>query len=472
MKKNLRFFLLLILISSIQIFSQEDWHYTQQLYFPEADSDYVRPFLCKLMEDGKLIVISAKVTDPSAHNAIYFLNPGDTVFNKFIDYDENGDSDTLLGNIGALRGITALDNDLYVVATQPYPKTQPNTVAATYVYRDFDTLQVEKYMWPMSGYGSYNHGGDITSDSILFVGISFGSTFRGYNFSNGWTDVVFGGYIPPPSYEVEPGGPQTGGVDLIRDVAFIPGGDYNLTTTPFYTSRNSYSSTQVTGGIAVWTGGTQRDPGDPANGVAYTGERVIDLDAFLALATEYPSGITVDNDGLLWVAGIDTNRRWVKAFEIDGIVAIPVYDLPSQFSADIQDPNGAPMGSPCDVAISPDGKTAYVIDHWGRTAFVFRKGASSVDTEKIGVFDFSLEQNYPNPFNPSTLIRFNLPESGNVKLIVTDLLGREVVTLVNENLSAGRHTKSFTADNLSSGIYFYTLITDNAKVSKKMLFMK
>ncbi len=395
-----------------------------------------------------------------------YLNPGDTVFTKFIDYDENGDSDTLLGNIGALRGITSLDNDLYVIATQPYPKTKPNTVAATYVYRQFDTLQVEKYMWPTSGYGSYNHGGDITSDSILFVGISYETTFRGYNFSYGWTDVTFGGYIPPPIYQMEPGGPQTGGVDLIRDIAIVPDMDYKLTSSKFYTSRNSYSSTQVTGGIAVWSNGTQYTPVD------YTPTRVEDLDAFLALASEYPSGITVDNDGLLWVAGIDTNRRWVKAFEIDGIVAIPVYDLPSQFSADIQDPNGAPMGSPCDVAISPDGKTAYVIDHWGRTAFVFRKGASSVDDHNIGLFEFSLEQNYPNPFNPSTLIRFNLPESGNVKLVVTDLLGREITTLVNEHLPAGRHTKSFTADNLSSGIYFYTLITDDAKVSKKMLLMK
>jgi hypothetical protein len=469
MKNFVLFNLLLLLFSSAQIFSQNDWQYTQRLYFPESDTAVIRPYLSTLTEDGKLFVISSRITDVNAHNSIYVLNPGDTVFQKFIDYNENGDSDTLVGNIGALRGITSLGNTLYVTATQPYPKTQPNTVSATYIYPNFDTSQVQKFGFNIqgSGYGSYNHGCDITKDSILFTGISFGTSFRGYNFSFGWTDIGYGSYIPPPQYVVEPGGLERGGLDLIRDVALLPGGDYNNDTVSFFTSRNTHPDPPQSGGIAKWVGGTQYIP------LNYQPARVEDLDAFLVLGTAYPCGIDLDKDGLLWVAGIDSNRRWVKAFFVDGILALPVYDLPSQFSADIQDPNGAPMGSPCDVSINSDANTAYVIDHWGRSAFKFQKGSVNVDDDKLaGVFDFSLEQNYPNPFNPSTLIRFNLPSSGNVKLVVTDLLGKEVATLVDDNLTAGRHTKSFTADNLSSGIYFYTLITDNAKVSKKMLLMK
>jgi hypothetical protein len=468
MKNFLRFGVLILIALSSNIFSQDDWQYTQRLYFPESDTAVIRPYLSTLTDDGRLFVISSRITDVNAHNAIYVLNPGDTVFQKFIDYNENGDSDTLTGNIGALRGITSLGNTLYVTATQPYPKTQPNTVSATYLYPDFDTLQVQKFGFNIqgSGYGSYNHGCDITKDSILYTGISFGTTFRGYNFSFGWSDVGYGSYIPPPAYQTEPGGLERGGLDLIRDLALLPGGDYTNDTVSFYTSRNTHPDPPQSGGIAKWVGGTQYTPD------TYVPARVEDLDAFLVLGTAYPCGITVDSEGLLWVAGIDTNRRWVKAFFVDGILAMPVYDLPSQFSADIQDPDGAPMGSPCDVELSSDGKTAYVIDHWGRSAFIFQKGAVNVKDELIGLFDFSLEQNYPNPFNPSTLIRFNLPQSSNVKLIVTDLLGKKVATLVDDTLPAGRHTKSFTADNLSSGIYFYTLITDDAKVSKKMLLMK
>jgi N-acetylmuramoyl-L-alanine amidase len=95
--------------------------------------------------------------------------------------------------------------------------------------------------------------------------------------------------------------------------------------------------------------------------------------------------------------------------------------------------------------------------------------------EEIGTVtptEFSLQQNYPNPFNPSTQIKFSVPQTSDVKVIVTDLLGREVATIVNDNLAAGNYSVNFKASELSSGIYFYTLITDNFKQSKKMILMK
>lgn len=70
---------------------------------------------------------------------------------------------------------------------------------------------------------------------------------------------------------------------------------------------------------------------------------------------------------------------------------------------------------------------------------------------------FALEQNYPNPFNPSTTIRFTLAENGPVNLKVYDVLGREVATIVNENLNAGRHTRMLNAGGLASGVYLYRL---------------
>jgi hypothetical protein len=157
---------------------------------------------------------------------------------------------------------------------------------------------------------------------------------------------------------------------------------------------------------------------------------------------------------------------------MDGIFGLPIYDLPSQFSGDIQDPNGAPMTSPADVAITLDSSAIYVIDQWSRAAFKFTRRLVDVDEEPIAKFDFSLEQNYPNPFNPSTLIRYNLPQSSNVKLVVTDVLGNELETLVDGFVSAGRHTTLFKGEGLSSGIYFYTLITDGSKISKKMTLLK
>ncbi|MDX1641079.1 MAG: S8 family peptidase, partial [Balneolaceae bacterium] len=85
---------------------------------------------------------------------------------------------------------------------------------------------------------------------------------------------------------------------------------------------------------------------------------------------------------------------------------------------------------------------------------------------------FSLEQNYPNPFNPSTVIRYNLPETSNVELEIYTIDGQKVATLVNESQHAGNHTVTFDGSNFSSGIYIYRLTTASHMVSKKMVLIK
>lgn len=85
---------------------------------------------------------------------------------------------------------------------------------------------------------------------------------------------------------------------------------------------------------------------------------------------------------------------------------------------------------------------------------------------------FSLSQNYPNPSNPVSRIDYDIPENGNVALIVYDLLGREVKTLVNQKQLSGYYTVTFDGTNFASGIYFYRLITDGCKETRKMLLIK
>lgn len=85
---------------------------------------------------------------------------------------------------------------------------------------------------------------------------------------------------------------------------------------------------------------------------------------------------------------------------------------------------------------------------------------------------YSLDQNYPNPFNPSTVIQYSLPEASDVTLAVYDMLGREVASLVDGQKSAGSYEVSFSAMNLSSGIYFYRLSTGNFTKIRSMTFVK
>lgn len=83
-----------------------------------------------------------------------------------------------------------------------------------------------------------------------------------------------------------------------------------------------------------------------------------------------------------------------------------------------------------------------------------------------------LLSNYPNPFNPETVISFSIKTQTNVKLMIFDVLGRKVKELVNEEKQPGTYNVKFNAYNLSSGIYFYTLITNNFVQTKKMLLLK
>ncbi|NND72402.1 MAG: T9SS type A sorting domain-containing protein [Rhodothermales bacterium] len=86
--------------------------------------------------------------------------------------------------------------------------------------------------------------------------------------------------------------------------------------------------------------------------------------------------------------------------------------------------------------------------------------------------DYVLEQNYPNPFNPSTTIRYELPDDEFVKIEVFNMLGERVATLVNEEVSAGSHTATFEADNISSGLYVYRLIAGSYIEDRAMMFLK
>lgn len=85
---------------------------------------------------------------------------------------------------------------------------------------------------------------------------------------------------------------------------------------------------------------------------------------------------------------------------------------------------------------------------------------------------FALNQNYPNPFNPSTTISFSLPYEAFVSLSVFDVLGREVSTIVNEELSAGNYSREWYAGRLPSGIYFYNLQAGAYSATKKVVLLK
>ncbi len=97
-------------------------------------------------------------------------------------------------------------------------------------------------------------------------------------------------------------------------------------------------------------------------------------------------------------------------------------------------------------------------------------GINGTSTTVPMVYD--LKQNYPNPFNPSTTIKFQIPNSNLVTLEIYNLLGQKVATLVNEKLTAGRHTVEWNAAGFASGVYLYRLQAGNYTETKKLILLR
>ena len=110
---------------------------------------------------------------------------------------------------------------------------------------------------------------------------------------------------------------------------------------------------------------------------------------------------------------------------------------------------------------------------------VFDPSVDVAEVDKGGMLptDFALAQNYPNPFNPTTIIEFDVPVRSHVTLTVYNMLGQEVVTLVDQGRDAGFHQvdwdgRSSSGSSVSSGIYFYKLEADSFVQTKKMMLLK
>jgi photosystem II stability/assembly factor-like uncharacterized protein len=117
--------------------------------------------------------------------------------------------------------------------------------------------------------------------------------------------------------------------------------------------------------------------------------------------------------------------------------------------------------------------TGWVVGDWGEILKTTNSGnvfASNISKEIPS--SFSLSQNYPNPFNPITNVKFSIIKAEQVKLIVYDIMGREVQTVVNESMKPGTYEARFDGSQLTSGVYFYKLVTGNFTETKKMLLIK
>jgi hypothetical protein len=176
----------------------------------------------------------------------------------------------------------------------------------------------------------------------------------------------------------------------------------------------------------------------------------------------------------------DSTLEWVK-----GVVPLPE-DYQTSFKMDFITYNGDPSDPP-----GPSKNWSTIgEDTWDGHQMFFATPLTKVQMSKLG-FDttkttgvsprqnasvpkaFTLKQNYPNPFNPATTIEFTTDHATKVTLNVYSVIGTQVATLMqNKKVKAGTHQIQFRADNLSSGVYIYTISTPEFSATKKMILMK
>jgi hypothetical protein len=191
-----------------------------------------------------------------------------------------------------------------------------------------------------------------------------------------------------------------------------------------------------------------------------------------------PSAIVTDPLGKVYVSGqcwASTADVGVICFSVSGNVLWSVrYDGPAQLDEEY----GYSIATSGNGMVYVAGSSANLGSYVDYALFAFQETGTDVRTEETLPSDVVLAQNYPNPFNPSTLIEYRVPVaggasgSGNVRLAVFDLLGREVALLVDEKKSPGVYAATFNAAGLPSGVYFYRLQAGDITRTKRMTLIR
>ena len=192
----------------------------------------------------------------------------------------------------------------------------------------------------------------------------------------------------------------------------------------------------------------------------------------------WPSISTIQNGDFIvtWMSYIDLNypdveaQRYFANGNPNGGNYLVVNDGPNEIESV---PQVAANSTQIAFAWTDNRRTFGRFDTFGKLVNWNWDGVTDVEIIETSLpNEFSLSQNYPNPFNPSTILRWQQPEKGLVTIKIFDVLGGEVITLVNEELPAGRHEALFDASHFSSGIYFYQIKAGGFIQTKKMLLLK
>ena len=334
-----------------------------------------------------------------------------------------------------------------------------------------------------------NNALSTTNSFRYYRSVDWGATWTGVTFSSGWDDFY-------PSAELRPGsGPSTDSVWIAVERRFS-GTNYEIRIirTPWSptASNNTYFVTSGGSGVKYEKPSLtvkQNRTCDSAmftvtkNGVSYYCPTVNGGGAWSVDFTLGGTG-NGNNKAFTWCSSNPNgnepfNGIWVSSdgdsinLRVGGKIGnlgATVYKRNNNTASTSVSPtcmvySPVPTTSLCAFSYAGFGPTNIYANQEGLITGINQNGNEVPE-------NFSLSQNYPNPFNPVTNINFSIPKSGFVKIAVYDLLGRKVAEIVNSEMTAGNYTADFDASQLSSGIYFYTLVSGSFTDTKRMVLVK
>ena len=156
----------------------------------------------------------------------------------------------------------------------------------------------------------------------------------------------------------------------------------------------------------------------------------------------------------------------------DDVRLVPANGTRTPFEPMIHDNDGGTWEGQLTLSTTNDDNAHSTCEVWSNTWIGDRSTLGIDGDDGIIPYEFALFNNYPNPFNPVTTIKFSIPETQQVTLKIYNLMGREVVTLVDQELHPGYHTTKWNAGSMASGVYFYRLISGKESLKQKMILLK
>jgi len=342
-----------------------------------------------------------------------------------------------LGSVGsALQGVKLSGNDSLVIV---------NTYSQFYVLRTYTgQLVYQGLINPISQTSGTQMAQGISGNGSIIATINYHGYLRVYQWNGSTYNLLWQHQEPPGTYYN-----WMSAVDISYDGSMIACGTLQFITTSSYDGKLKFFRT-ANGSTPIWT---YTGFGDEVTSVSFSKNGNI-------------------LSGCSWGDYYNPSVYDLLVWKISTNANVPIFRTDSP-------------GSFYQVSTSEDGSTVFAsgkrvhareFGNGGQVYNVFiDTNDSPVSILPIGSgipAQFRLEQNYPNPFNPNTTIEIHLPKSEYASLKIYDMLGREVLTLISRELTAGRYQVEFDGKDIASGIYYYQLEAGGFRAVRKMALIR